>query len=142
MVHKLEDVWNEHIDVEELPDEVHKELTCKKLANELIRMAKFMDNMLMSNDLVEIKKYMTSLKMRQIKLVASMIHLFDWMDAGDIIYQTELRQLMEEYLIRKDIKLATGKCNCKKTKEDYELDKEIYPVASIEETQNDVDDNN
>lgn len=73
-----------------------------------------MDNMLMSNDLAEIKKHMNTLKMRQIKLVASMIHLFDWIDSDDIIYQQELRELMEEYLLRWDIKIVTGKCDCKR----------------------------
>lgn len=114
MTQNLKNIWNEHVNVDDLPDELHKELTCKKLANELIRMAKYMDNMLMSNDLAQIKKHMNTLKMRQIKLVASMIHLFDWMDSDDIIYQNELRQLMEEYLLRWDIKISTGKCNCKR----------------------------
>ena len=74
-------------------------------------MATYTDDLIMSNDLAEIKQHMTSIKMRMIKLVASMIHLFDWMDSSDIIYQQELRQLMEEYLIRKDNKIATGHCS-------------------------------
>ena len=107
---KLNDVWNENINVETLPDEVHKELTVKKLANELIRMGTYLDYLIDSNDLAEIKHGIEHVKMRNIKLVASMIHLFDWIDEGDIIYQNELRKLSEEYLFRLDNKIQAKKC--------------------------------
>ena len=37
---ELKDVWNKQVNPEELPDEIHKELTCKKLANEMIEIGK------------------------------------------------------------------------------------------------------
>lgn len=96
---KLDDVWNQGIDVEELPDEIHKELTVKKLANELIRMAAYLDTCLDTNDIKIMKEVIENTKLRMVKLVASMLHLFEWMDVGDILYQTSMRALMEEYLL-------------------------------------------
>lgn len=96
---KLDDVWNQGINVEELPDEIHKELTVKKLANELIRMATYLDTSLDTNDIKTMKEVIENTKLRMVKLVASMLHLFEWMDVGDILYQTSMRALMEEYLL-------------------------------------------
>lgn len=107
---KLNDVWNNNINVNDLPDDLHKELTVKKLANELIRIATVLDCLTQSNDINEIKQNIIPIKMRCIKLVASMIHLFEWIDEGDIIYQNQLRALSEEYLWRLDT--ATHKTTC------------------------------
>ena len=119
---ELKDVWNKQVNPEELPDEIHKELTCKKLANEMIRICTYLDCYIDSNDLAEIKHGINHTKMRMIKLVASMIHLFDWMDVNDIIYQKQLRALMEEYLLRAAQNNELPDCDICKRIKDEDLD--------------------
>ena len=115
----LTDIWNKEVNVDNLPDEVHMELTVKKLANEMIRLSTYLDCYIDSNDLKEIKHGINHAKLKMVKLVAEMVTLFDWIDVSDIIYQKQLRALMEEYLLRAAQNNELPDCDiCKRIKEE------------------------
>ncbi len=98
----LKDLQDKHIDVETLPDEVHMQLTVHKLANELINMTNILEAAQQENDIKEVHKTILQVRLHMIKLVATMMHLFDWIDFGDIIQKSLLRKYMEEYLLIAD----------------------------------------
>ena len=95
---KLDEIRNQHVNIEELPPEIHKELTVHKYLNELININLTLEETLTMEDPKEIKKIINHVRYHITKLVATTIHLFDWCDEGDIIQKNELRRLMEEYL--------------------------------------------
>ncbi len=95
---KLEEVIGKNVDVEKLPDEIHMQLTVHKLANELISTNTRIDTLLQSDNIEEIKHDMMIIKLHNTGLVATMIHLFDWIDFGDILDKSSFRKQLEDNL--------------------------------------------
>lgn len=98
----LDDIRNKHINVDELPDDIHMQLTTHKLANELLTTVTQLDKVSKMDDITEIRKQILQIRMHHIHTLATMLHLFDWIDFGDIIDKVSLRKYMEEYLILHD----------------------------------------
>ena len=96
---KLDDIRGKHINVEELPDEIHMQLTIHKLANELITINTQLDNISQMEDPQEMKNEILRIRLHITKLIATMIHLFEWIDFGDIIDKVNFRKYLEEYLL-------------------------------------------
>lgn len=90
--------YDKRVNIEKLPKGVHQEMTVHKLANELINDTLILEDCLTMDNINEIKETINHVRYHNINLVATMIHLFDWIDFGDIIQKNEFVRLMEEYV--------------------------------------------
>lgn len=95
----IDDIREQHINVETLPDELHMQLTVQKLANELINMTLLLETAATYDDIEQTRIMITKVRMHMIKLVATMIHLFEWIDFGDIVDKNNFRRFLEEYVV-------------------------------------------
>ena len=95
----LDDIRGTSVDVETLPDEIHMQLTIHKLANELMTINTQLEKLSEIDDIKQIHYKQLRIRLHITHLLATMIHLFEWIDFGDIIDKNNFRKYMEEYLL-------------------------------------------